>query len=99
MVGLGVICALLLVCFCTLLNNLFRLLFVCCYTAFFIVSFLQTLCIVVAITINYFYLVAFGWMLMEGVMLYLKLVKVFNVATSTKVFYVVAWGKNINKLL
>ncbi|KAL9962451.1 hypothetical protein ACROYT_G031555 [Oculina patagonica] len=52
----------------------------------------KALCIAVAITINYFYLVAFGWMVMEGVMLYLKVVKVFNVATSTKYFYGFAWG-------
>lgn len=55
----------------------------------------QALCIAVAITINYFYLVAFGWMVMEGVMLYLKVVKVFNVATSTKYFYGFAWGNKI----
>ena len=49
----------------------------------------------VAITINYFYLVAFGWMVMEGVMLYLKVVKVFNVTTNKKYFYGFAWGKNV----
>ncbi|KAK2560146.1 Adhesion G-protein coupled receptor D1 [Acropora cervicornis] len=49
------------------------------------------LCIAVAITINYFYLVAFAWMVMEGVMLYLKVVKVFNVTTNKKYFYGFAW--------
>lgn len=51
------------------------------------------MCAIVAITINYFYLVAFAWMVTEGVMLYLKVVKVFNVDTSTKIFYALAWGK------
>ena len=32
---------------------------------------------------------------MEGVMLYLKVVKVFNVNTSRKYFYGFAWGNNI----
>ncbi|XP_027052297.1 adhesion G-protein coupled receptor D1-like [Pocillopora damicornis] len=31
-------------------------------------------------------------MVTEGVMLYLKVVKVFNVDTSTKIFYALAWG-------
>ncbi|XP_027046929.1 adhesion G protein-coupled receptor L4-like [Pocillopora damicornis] len=53
---------------------------------------MKTLCAIVAITINYFYLVAFAWMVTEGVMLYLKVVKVFNVDTSTKIFYALAWG-------
>jgi len=52
----------------------------------------RLLCIAVAITINYFYLVAFAWMVMEGVMLYLKVVKVFNVTTNKKYFYGFAWG-------
>ncbi|XP_068735265.1 adhesion G-protein coupled receptor D1-like [Montipora capricornis] len=52
----------------------------------------KTLCLSVAIAINYFYLVAFGWMVMEGVMLYLKVVNVFNVNTSRKYFYGFAWG-------
>ncbi|CAH3184691.1 unnamed protein product, partial [Porites lobata] len=52
----------------------------------------KVLCTAVALTINYFYLVAFGWMVAEGVMLYLKVVKVFNVMTTTKYFYGFAWG-------
>lgn len=54
----------------------------------------KVLCTAVALTINYFYLVAFGWMVAEGVMLYLKVVKVFNVMTTTKYFYGFAWGKS-----
>jgi len=52
----------------------------------------KALCIAVAITVNYLYLVAFGWMVMEGVMLYLKVVKVFNISTNNMYFYGFAWG-------
>lgn len=52
----------------------------------------KTLCIAVAMTVNYLYLVAFGWMIIEGVLLYLKVVKVFNISTDIKYFYGFAWG-------
>ena len=68
------------------------------HLSFFVLVF-QVLCIVVAITINYFYLAAFGWMVMEGVMLYLKVVKVFNVTTTTKYFYGFAWGNKFKSQL
>ena len=51
-------------------------------------------CQVIAVLLHYFFLVAFMWMLMEGVFLYLALVKVF--ITNTKryiiVFTVVSYG-------
>lgn len=37
-------------------------------------------------------------MVTEGVMLYLKVVKVFNVTTTTKYFYGFAWGKQRKSL-
>ncbi|CAH3021194.1 unnamed protein product [Porites evermanni] len=55
-------------------------------------SALQGLCIFVAGLIHYFYLVAFAWMLFEGVYLYLMVVKVFNTEIKMRLFYVVAWG-------
>ncbi len=51
-------------------------------------------CQVVAVLIHYFFLVSFMWMLMEGVFLYLALVKVF--ITNTKkygiCFTVISYG-------
>ena len=60
---------------------------------FFSVEFPQGLCIFVADLIHYFYLVAFAWMLFEGVYLYLMVVKVFNTEIKMRLFYAVAWGK------
>ncbi|CAH3181492.1 unnamed protein product [Porites lobata] len=55
-------------------------------------SALQGLCIFLAGLIHYFYLVAFAWMLFEGVYLYLMVVKVFNTVIKMRLFYAVAWG-------
>ncbi|CAH3182923.1 unnamed protein product, partial [Porites lobata] len=55
-------------------------------------SALEGLCIFVAGLIHYFYLVAFAWMLFEGVYLYLMVVKVFNTEIKMRLFYAVAWG-------
>ena len=41
-------------------------------------------CQVIAVFLHYFFLVAFMWMLMEGVVLYIILVKVFVTNTSKK---------------
>ena len=59
----------------------------------FSVDFPQGLCIFVAGLIHYFYLVAFAWMLFEGVYLYLMVVQVFNTEIKMRLFYAVAWGK------
>ena len=48
--------------------------------------------------IHYFYLVAFAWMLFEGVYLYLMVVKVFNTEIKMRLFYAVAWGKYLTDL-
>ena len=60
---------------------------------FFPGEFPQGLCIFVAGLTHYFYLVAFAWMLFEGVYLYLMVVKVFNTEIKMRLFYAVAWGK------
>jgi len=52
----------------------------------------QGACIVVAVSIHYFYLVGFAWMLMEGIYLYLMVVKVFNTLVKMKLFYAFSWG-------
>ena len=50
-----------------------------CYLIVFIVGIEQTqdfyVCIVVAVLLHYFILVAFMWMLMEGILLYVAFVK------------------------
>ena len=38
---------------------------------------MQTVCSAIAVLLHYLFLVVFMWMLMEGVVLYLVLVKVF----------------------
>ena len=53
----------------------------------------QGVCIFVATLIHYFYLAGFGWMLFEGVYLYLMLIKVFNTVVKMRLFYAVAWGE------
>ena len=68
------------------------------YAFFFSVEFPQGLCIFVAGLIHYFYLVAFAWMLFEGVYLYLMVVKVFNTEIKMRLFYAVAWGKYLTDL-
>lgn len=45
----------------------------------------QVLCITVAALIHYFYLSSFCWMLMEGLMLYLLIIEVYN--TDLKLLY------------
>ncbi|XP_078384523.1 adhesion G protein-coupled receptor L3-like [Oculina patagonica] len=52
----------------------------------------QEACIFVAVSIHYFYLVGFAWMLMEGIYLYLMVVKVFNTLVKIKLFYAFSWG-------
>ena len=51
------------------------------------------MCVFVAALIHYFYLAGFGWMLFEGIYLYLMVVKVFNTVVSMRLFYAFAWGK------
>ena len=52
-------------------------------------------CQVIAVFLHYFFLVAFMWMLMEGVVLYLLLVKVFVAHNSMRynlIFTVASYG-------
>ncbi|XP_078383862.1 adhesion G-protein coupled receptor D1-like isoform X1 [Oculina patagonica] len=49
-------------------------------------------CIFVAVSIHYFYLVGFAWMLMEGIYLYLKVVEVFYAIVIIELFYAFSWG-------
>ena len=51
-------------------------------------------CIAVAMLAFFFYLAVFFWMLVEGVYIYLMVIKVFrgNVGKRRKVAYIVGWG-------
>jgi len=56
----------------------------------------KLVCKGIAIALHYFFLVSFAWMALEGVMLYLMLVKVFHTKTSSsktkKIFFFLGWG-------
>ncbi|XP_022810052.1 adhesion G protein-coupled receptor L4-like [Stylophora pistillata] len=50
-------------------------------------------CVLVAALEQYFLFAAFCWMFIEGVYLYLFVVKVYNVSSKLKICHGVAWGK------
>ena len=54
---------------------------------------LQGACVAVAATMQYFLMVAFCWMLVEGIYLYLYVVKVYNINNKMTMYYVMSWGK------
>ena len=55
----------------------------------------QAGCTAIAVLLHYFLLALFSWMLCEGVLLYILLVKVFGGGAEEKVkyFYVFGWGR------
>ena len=59
--------------------------------------FLQIICKTIAITMHYLFLVSFCWMALEGIVLYLLLVKIFRSKTrparDRAVFLLCGWGK------
>ncbi len=56
--------------------------------------FTQLLCTVVAVALHYLFLCVFCWMLAEGIMLYILVVKVFGkLATRWYYFLLVGWGE------
>ncbi|XP_028512911.1 adhesion G-protein coupled receptor D1, partial [Exaiptasia diaphana] len=53
----------------------------------------ETLCKVIAGVLHYLYMVSFTWMLIEGVHLYLKVVKVFGIENiKIRQYYIIGWG-------
>ena len=58
---------------------------------------LQVACSIVAALLHYFFLSAFSWMLCEGVMMYMLLVKVFGVHDKKwRIMYcLVGWGETM----
>lgn len=57
------------------------------------ISCFQILCSIVAVTQHYFQTALFTWMLVEGINLYTKLVKVFSVKKQYLAYKAVGWGK------
>lgn len=53
---------------------------------------LQSVCVLVAVLLHYLYLASFGWMLLEGVFLYVMIVEVFS-TVNVRYLYLFAWGK------
>ncbi|CAH3194028.1 unnamed protein product, partial [Porites evermanni] len=49
-------------------------------------------CVTAAALIQYFLMAAFCWMLMEGIYLYLFVVKVYNVSSKMKICHGISWG-------
>ena len=56
---------------------------------------LQAACIAVAALMQYFLTAAFCWMLVEGIYLYLFVVKVYNINTKMHMYHVISWGISI----
>ena len=53
----------------------------------------QVLCVTVAALIHYFYLSSFCWMLMEGIMLYLLIIEVYNTELKLPLCYGFSLGE------
>ena len=57
------------------------------------VSLLQALCSAVTVCQFFFHTALFTWMLVEGINLYIKLVKVFSVKTQYVAYSAIGWGE------
>lgn len=70
------------------------------YTLWFsaLYTFLQNVCRSIAVVLHYSFLVTFMWMLMEGVVLYVALVKVFVTKPRRYIisFTVISYGQLIS---
>ena len=60
-----------------------------------IVPSFQKVCVMVAALEQFFLTAAFCWMFIEGVYLYLFVVKVYNVTNKMKICHGATWGKTI----
>ncbi|PFX14626.1 Polycystic kidney disease protein 1-like 2 [Stylophora pistillata] len=52
----------------------------------------KAVCVTVAALMQYFLMAAFCWMLVEGIYLYLFVVKVYNINTKMHMYHVMSWG-------
>ena len=57
------------------------------------VWFIQALCTVLTVIQYFFHTAIFTWMLVEGINLYIKLVRVFSVKTQYVAYVALGWGK------
>ena len=57
------------------------------------------MCSVIAAVQHYFYTSLFTWMLIEGINLYLKIVKVFSSGKPYATYVLIGWGKVMNQFL
>jgi len=56
----------------------------------------QGACVTVAALLQYFLMAAFCWMLVEGIYLYLLVVKVYNIENKMCLYHVMSWGKSLS---
>ncbi|XP_066022588.1 adhesion G-protein coupled receptor D1-like [Pocillopora verrucosa] len=49
-------------------------------------------CVTIAALMQYFFMAAFCWMLIEGIYLYFFVVKVYNINTKMYMYHVISWG-------
>ena len=52
----------------------------------------QAACVTIAALMQYFLMAAFCWMLVEGIYLYLYVVKVYNINDNMGIYHVLSWG-------
>ena len=53
----------------------------------------QGACVTVAALLQYFLMAAFCWMLVEGIYLFLLVVKAYNIKNKMFIYHVMSWGK------
>ena len=56
--------------------------------------FIQSVCVAVAALMQYVFMAALCWMLVEGIYLYLFIVKVYNINHQIQVYHGMFWGKD-----
>ena len=59
----------------------------------------QGACVTVAALLQYFLMAAFCWMFVEGIYLYLLVVKVYNIENKMHIYHVMSWGKFLSTFL
>ena len=59
----------------------------------------QGACVTVAALLQYSLMAAFCWMLVEGIYLYLLVVKVYNIENKMRIYHVMSWGKFLKDIL
>ena len=58
-----------------------------------ITYFLQAACVAVAALMQYFLMASFCWMLVEGIYIYLFVVKVYNITDKMHRYHGFCWGE------